>query len=531
MIATRIAGISELIEHGVTGVLVNPGRADLLSDAVERLLLNPRATERMAFAASEKVRREFNLNTVAAQLAAIFHKTLPDTATAKFSGKSLRISSPTSFIAQVHPSAGRCQPMIVALFVLLFAPLLIWWTLWLLFAILAAFPVTATSADPGQENSFQIGILIPAHDEELLLPQLLATLDQQTIKAHRTLVIADHCSDQTAAIARQHRASVLERTTGPQRRQTEAALRDGLQWLNETASPSPTPRAILILDADCTVSSNLIAETLCALQHGAKVVQAAYVLDSTNAAARACTAPPPSHSHSRILPRPAGITARLGLPTQLFGTGMCFRQEVLAKISFHDHLTEDLAMSHDLLLCGIQPKFLRNAMVRSPLPQDRGAMTTQKLRWETGQLMTWTALPRMLSRLVVRAQFRSALALIDWSAPPLALAIIYWLGAYLCYSCPRRTRRRPNVGVPAAAVHVRLHHGIRDHRRRASRRDIRSREALPCRTAIRLLESDALRKYAHGKRRQDVAANAARCKELVEPEVGSTVSSEVVPQQ
>jgi colanic acid/amylovoran biosynthesis glycosyltransferase len=106
VIATRIAGISELIEHGVTGLLVNPGRADLLSDAVERLLLNPRATERMAFAACEKVRREFNLNTVAAQLAAIFQKTLPDTATAKFSGKAHRISSQALFITQVRQPEG-----------------------------------------------------------------------------------------------------------------------------------------------------------------------------------------------------------------------------------------------------------------------------------------------------------------------------------------------------------------------------------------------------------------------------------------
>jgi glycosyltransferase involved in cell wall biosynthesis len=74
VIATRIAGISELIEHGVTGLLVNPGRADLLADAVERLLLNPRAAERMAFAAAEKVRREFNLNTVAVQLGILFQK-------------------------------------------------------------------------------------------------------------------------------------------------------------------------------------------------------------------------------------------------------------------------------------------------------------------------------------------------------------------------------------------------------------------------------------------------------------------------
>jgi glycosyltransferase involved in cell wall biosynthesis len=76
VVATHIAGIPELIEQNVTGVLVPPGRADLLADAVERLLVNPRAAERMAEAAAEKIRRDFNLNKVAPQLAAIFRQRL-----------------------------------------------------------------------------------------------------------------------------------------------------------------------------------------------------------------------------------------------------------------------------------------------------------------------------------------------------------------------------------------------------------------------------------------------------------------------
>jgi cellulose synthase/poly-beta-1,6-N-acetylglucosamine synthase-like glycosyltransferase len=317
--------------------------------------------------------------------------------------------------------------MIVVLFLVLFAPLILWWTLWLLFAILAALPTPASPSPAESENgsSIAIDILIPAHDEELLLPQLLGTLDSQTVMAHRILVVADHCTDRTAAIAREHGLSVLERSTGP--RGKPAALRDGLQWLKEN-NPSPTSEcAILILDADCTISPNFLAEIRSTLQRGADVVQAAYVLNAANAA-QSLHNPAQIAFALKNLIRPAGM-ARLGLPTQLFGTGMCFRQNIFDKISFHDHLTEDLAMSHDLLLCGIHPQFLRNAIVNSPLPQDRSAMSTQKLRWETGQIMTWISLPRMLSRLVVHAQWRSALALIDWSAPPLALAVIYWLGA------------------------------------------------------------------------------------------------------
>ena len=43
--------------------------------------------------------------------------------------------------------------------------------------------------------------------------------------------------------------------------------------------------------------------------------------------------------------------------------------------------------------------FVGGAMVRSAMPEDRRAMATQKLRWETGQIHTWMKLPGMMMRL------------------------------------------------------------------------------------------------------------------------------------
>jgi hypothetical protein len=131
------------------------------------------------------------------------------------------------------------------------------------------------------------------------------------------------------------------------------------------------------------------------------------------------------------LVRPRGMAA-LGVPTQLFGTGMAFHCSLLAAggrggpIRFSDHLTEDLAVSHDLLLRKIRPVFLGNATVRSPIPDDTKSMSTQKIRWETGQVHTWAKLPGLLVRLLAKGQLQSALALLDWSAPPVAMAV--WAG-------------------------------------------------------------------------------------------------------
>jgi glycosyltransferase involved in cell wall biosynthesis len=74
VVATRIAGIPELIEHGVTGLLVTPGRPDLLADALLAIASNPQAAARMAQGAREKVRRDFNIHTVAPQVASLFRE-------------------------------------------------------------------------------------------------------------------------------------------------------------------------------------------------------------------------------------------------------------------------------------------------------------------------------------------------------------------------------------------------------------------------------------------------------------------------
>ncbi len=71
VVSTRITGISELIDDGRTGLLVAPGRADLLADALERLLLDPTLRREMGLAAREKVIGEFNTDTQAERLHAL----------------------------------------------------------------------------------------------------------------------------------------------------------------------------------------------------------------------------------------------------------------------------------------------------------------------------------------------------------------------------------------------------------------------------------------------------------------------------
>src|SRR5438477_1208801 len=72
----------------------------------------------------------------------------------------------------------------------------------------------ATSDTPfvlGEAPSSRICIVIPAHDEELLIGTILDGLGALRYPAelHRIVVIADNCEDDTAVEARGHGAEVL----------------------------------------------------------------------------------------------------------------------------------------------------------------------------------------------------------------------------------------------------------------------------------------------------------------------------------
>lgn len=77
-VATRIAGIPELIEDGVTGFLVPPAEPNALAEVVRRLLEDPELRNRIATAGREKVEREFNLGVECERLAHLMTGALAD---------------------------------------------------------------------------------------------------------------------------------------------------------------------------------------------------------------------------------------------------------------------------------------------------------------------------------------------------------------------------------------------------------------------------------------------------------------------
>lgn len=67
-VATNVGGNREIIDHGRTGLIVEPGQARDLAQAISQFLANPQLRKEMGARGLEKVNREFDFDTLLAEL-------------------------------------------------------------------------------------------------------------------------------------------------------------------------------------------------------------------------------------------------------------------------------------------------------------------------------------------------------------------------------------------------------------------------------------------------------------------------------
>jgi alpha-maltose-1-phosphate synthase len=72
VVASRVGGIPEVVDAGVTGLLVPPEDPASLADALNMLLRDPGRADAMGLAGRERAVTEFSWDAVAAQTAALY---------------------------------------------------------------------------------------------------------------------------------------------------------------------------------------------------------------------------------------------------------------------------------------------------------------------------------------------------------------------------------------------------------------------------------------------------------------------------
>jgi cellulose synthase/poly-beta-1,6-N-acetylglucosamine synthase-like glycosyltransferase len=276
---------------------------------------------------------------------------------------------------------------------------------------------TAAAAQPQR-----IAILMPAHDEGAGITPFIQALKPQLGEAVRLVVVADNCSDDTAAVARAAGATVIERHNATQRGKGHA-LAFGRDWLMQDP-----PDCVVVLDADCELEGDSLALLAERCVTSGRPVQSCYLMRSRPGDAAMVQISNFAFLIKNLV-RERGA-ARIGAPGSLGGTGMAFpwalfRDAPLAT----SHLVEDLVLGIDFARAGHAPLFLEEARTWSS-PATQAATRTQRTRWEHGFLQTATriALP-LLGEGLARGRWSLFWLGLHLAVPPLALLMTLGIAA------------------------------------------------------------------------------------------------------
>ncbi len=280
----------------------------------------------------------------------------------------------------------------------------------------------------------RFAVLVPAHNEELGIQPVLQQLQKQLGPDDQLVVIADNCTDNTAACARASGATVIERQDA-ERRGKGYALDYGLQYLagqltNSGGSVWPTgePDVVAVVDADCLVEEGTLARIAAAASSTGRPVQATYLMERP-------AQPQPKDAVSALAflvknwVRPQGLH-NLGFPGILTGTGMAFPWSVIRSVSLASgNIVEDMQLSMDLAIAGYPTLACPNTKVIGLLPQQEQAAKSQRTRWEHGHLQTMRSqVPRLLRAAVQQRRLDLAAIGLDLLVPPLSLLVMLWAG-------------------------------------------------------------------------------------------------------
>jgi cellulose synthase/poly-beta-1,6-N-acetylglucosamine synthase-like glycosyltransferase len=286
--------------------------------------------------------------------------------------------------------------------------------------IAALLPIKyAANDNKHQVSRPSVAILIPAHNEELVIDKTLETIVPQLTDRDRLIVIADNCNDRTAQKARNFGVTVIERNNLKYRGKGYA-LDCGVRFLEQNS-----PEVVIVFDADCYVHQGAIEQLARLAKKSGRPIQPVNLLKR-----QAQSNPKSSISELAFmvknLVRPTGL-ARLGLPC-LITMGTAFPWSVIQQAPLaSSNLVEDMELGLDLALAGHPPIFCSTAKVTGVLPQRDRAAIGQRTRWEHGHLSTLLVrVPQLLKASVLQKRLDLLAIALDLSIPPLSLLVMIW---------------------------------------------------------------------------------------------------------
>ena len=225
----------------------------------------------------------------------------------------------------------------------------------------------------------RIDVLIPAHDEELHLPRLLASVLAQDYPwgSFRATVVADNCTDGTVAACAGFDVDVLERRDASRRGKGHA-----IRWALDRIGLESFD-AVVIVDGDSLVAPGFLRELNLQMDRGDRVIQC------YNGVAN-----PGQSWFTRLMDVSRTIAneiihpgkRKLGLSSHLMGNGMCFDAGLLAAEGWNAFsVGEDWEYYARLVRGGAWVGYCRGARVYHQESVNLKQASSQRMRWSSGR--------------------------------------------------------------------------------------------------------------------------------------------------
>ena len=298
--------------------------------------------------------------------------------------------------------------------------------LMMLVTSLAALCSRRRSARPASPRT-RFLVVIPAHDEEDGIAETVRSCRSVEYPGQlfQVLVVADNCTDRTAAIARREGATVLERRD-PLKKSKGYAIEYVIDRLRESGTLESFD-AFVIVDADSTVSRGLLRGFAAEVEAGRDWAQCRYAVANPDVSWRTRLM---AYAFSLF----NGVTLQgqsvLGLGAGLRGNGMCISMRGLQRVPWKSFgLVEDLEYSWSVRVAGGKVAFLPDEVVNGQMVGHGGkAAVSQRQRWEAGrqEVRRRFFLPLLRSRFL--NPVRKITSLLELIMPPMVPLLAYCLG-------------------------------------------------------------------------------------------------------
>jgi 1,2-diacylglycerol 3-beta-glucosyltransferase len=275
---------------------------------------------------------------------------------------------------------------------------------YLLVLALSSFRSASRPETHSRTPSTRFMIVIPAHNEVNVIRTTIKRLHAldyppDLFSIH---ILADHCSDTTAEVARQAGANVHERNEGPRSGKGAA-----LSWLFQRILQKDECDAVAIFDADTRVDPEFLRVMDWRLAQGDEVIQGQHIIRN------------PDQGWYPALTRAMFLIdnrfqnlgrSNLGWSAKNMGDSICFRVDILRKLGWGEGLTEDYHLRFQLLLRDIRIAYEPAAIGYGEAPLTWARARAQRARWLRG---TRDTSHQYIKRLIVEGIKRRNFAMLD----------------------------------------------------------------------------------------------------------------------